>query len=85
MRCMAKQPFGVIENVVVTEAMRGHGLGRLLLEYMEQLAIAHDCTKLMLLSSTLRDATHAFFRRNGFSGDSKLAFVKYRRQLTTAK
>jgi N-acetylglutamate synthase-like GNAT family acetyltransferase len=76
------QPFGVIENVIVTQGMRGRGIGRLLLEYVEQLAIARHCTKLMLLSGTTREAAHAFFRRNGFASDTKHAFVKYRRQFT---
>jgi N-acetylglutamate synthase-like GNAT family acetyltransferase len=75
------QPFGVIENIIVTEEMRGRGIGRLLLEYVEQLAIARDCTKLMLLSGASRKAAHAFFQRNGFSSDTKHAFVKYRRQV----
>lgn len=76
------QPFGVVENVVVTQAMRGRGIGRLLLSRVEQLAVANDCTKLMLLSSTSREAAHSFFRRCGFAGDTKHAFVKYRRQFT---
>jgi len=76
------QPFGAIENVIVAQGMRGRGIGRLLLEYVEQLAIAHDCTKLMLLSGTTREAAHTFFQRNGFTSDAKHAFVKYRRHFT---
>jgi N-acetylglutamate synthase-like GNAT family acetyltransferase len=76
------QPFGVVENLVVTQAMRGRGLGRLLLAHVEHLAITHQCTKLMLLSSATREAAHAFFRRCGFASDTKNAFVKYRRQFT---
>ena len=74
------QPFGVVENVVVAHAMRGRGIGRLLMEHVERLARDHDCTKLMLLSSTARHGAHDFFRCCGFSGDTKRAFVKYRRQ-----
>ena len=74
------QPFGVFENVIVTQAMRGRGFGRLLLVHVEQLARDHHCTKLMLLSSTTREAAHLFFRRCGFTSDTKHAFVKYRRQ-----
>lgn len=74
------QPFGVVENVIVTAAVRGCGLGRQLLVHVEQLASARDCTKLMLLSSTARKDAHAFFRRCGFASDTKHAFVKYRRQ-----
>lgn len=76
------QPFGVVENVIVTQAMRGRGFGRLLLAHIERLASDHHCTKLMLLSSTTREAAHSFFRRCGFSSDTKHAFVKYRRQFT---
>ena len=63
--------------------MRGRGIGRRLLMHVEQLASAHDCTKLMLLSSTAHHDAHDFFRHCGFASDTKHAFVKYRRQLTT--
>ena len=76
------QPFGVLENIIVTQAVRGRGYGRLLLANIERLASAHHCTKLMLLSSTAREAAHVFFRRCGFASDTKQAFVKYRRQFT---
>jgi N-acetylglutamate synthase-like GNAT family acetyltransferase len=74
------QPFGVVENVIVTQAMRGRGIGRLLLTHVERLATAHHCTKLMLLSGNTRPEAHAFFRRCRFSGDTKHAFVKYRKE-----
>jgi N-acetylglutamate synthase-like GNAT family acetyltransferase len=74
------QPFGVVENVVVTAGMRGRGLGKRLLDHVEQLAIERDCTKLMLLSSSRRHEAHAFFRSCGFAGEAKQAFVKYRSQ-----
>jgi N-acetylglutamate synthase-like GNAT family acetyltransferase len=76
------QPFGVVENVVVTRAMRGQGLGKRLLDEIEQLATTQDCTKLMLLSSIHRHEAHAFFHRRGFTGDTKNAFVKYRSQFS---
>ncbi|QIF01794.1 GNAT family N-acetyltransferase [Roseimicrobium sp. ORNL1] len=74
------QPFGVVENVIVTTAKRGHGLGRQLLTHVEHLALTHHCTKLMLLSGSTREAAHAFFRQCGFRSDTKHAFVKYRSQ-----
>jgi N-acetylglutamate synthase-like GNAT family acetyltransferase len=75
-----QQPFGVIENVVVAKVRRGTGIGGMLLAHIEQLALDRDCTKLMLLSGASRMEAHAFFRRCGFYGDTKNAFVKYRRQ-----
>jgi N-acetylglutamate synthase-like GNAT family acetyltransferase len=76
------QPFGVVENVVVTRAWRERGVGRRLLAHVEALAIERDCTKLMLLSGSHRREAHAFFRSCGFMGDTKHAFVKYRSQFT---
>lgn len=78
------QPFGVVENIVVSQSMRGRGVGRLLLEVVEGLAGTHRCTKLMLLSSRARVDAHGFFRRCGFTSDAKLGFVKYRRQFASS-
>jgi N-acetylglutamate synthase-like GNAT family acetyltransferase len=76
-------PFGVVENVIVTPAKRGGGIGRFLMAHLEHLALTHDCTKLMLLSSATREAAHRFFRCCGFAGGTKHAFVKYRRQFAS--
>ncbi|EDY18160.1 GCN5-related N-acetyltransferase [Chthoniobacter flavus Ellin428] len=74
------QSFGVIENVVVAPAKRGRGLGRSLLLQIEQIATHHGCSKLMLLSNRTRRDAHVFFGKCGFNGETKRAFVKYRRQ-----
>jgi N-acetylglutamate synthase-like GNAT family acetyltransferase len=73
-----RQPFGVIENVVVREDARGAGVGTALLEHLQGLALQADCSKLMLSSAATRTSAHAFFKRSGFE-PSKVAFVKYRR------
>lgn len=78
------QPFGVVENVIVTAALQGSGMGRCLMAHVETLALEHDCTKLMLASSASRSHAHEFFRKCGYRGDSKLAFVKYRREFGMA-
>lgn len=74
------QPFGVIENAIVTQSSRGKGIGRHMFSHVEHLAFTHHCTKLLLLSSAARERSHSFFRHCGFTSDTKYAFVKYRRQ-----
>jgi GNAT superfamily N-acetyltransferase len=69
------QPFGVVENVIVGE--RGRGLGRALMQALEEAARAARCTKLMLLSSAARTDAHRFFARLGYDGERKRGFVKY--------
>jgi N-acetylglutamate synthase-like GNAT family acetyltransferase len=73
------QPYGLLENVVVTEGRRSHGIGSRMLRYVEELCRRHDCSKMMLLSADTRLEAHRFFERRGFSG-TKRGFVRYRRQ-----
>lgn len=71
------QPFGVIENLVVTASRRGAGIGKMLTDHIDKIAMEHRCTKLMLLSSAYRWEAHAFFRSQGYSFDNKVGFVRY--------
>jgi N-acetylglutamate synthase-like GNAT family acetyltransferase len=71
------QPYGVVENVIVSPSVRGRGAGRALSNGIDDIARAAHCTKLMLLSSAVRREAHAFFSRMGFDGDKKRGFVKY--------
>ena len=72
-----RQPFGLIENLIVAERNRGAGIGRRLMKYIEAVARDHYCTKLMLLSASHRHTAHRFFEAVGFEGTKKTGFVKY--------
>jgi N-acetylglutamate synthase-like GNAT family acetyltransferase len=71
------QSYGVVENFVVLSSQQGRGLGRILMDAVEQEARQAKCTKLMLLSSAFRTAAHQFFTHLGFDGEKKRGFVKY--------
>lgn len=68
--------YALIENVVTREDRQGQGIGRRLLEEAERLAREQNAYKLMLMSGNVRDEAHAFYRRCGFSGETKTAFEK---------
>jgi N-acetylglutamate synthase-like GNAT family acetyltransferase len=74
------QPYGVIENVVVDESLRGQGIGGRLFEQIEELCRIRDCSKIMLLSSATRESAHRFFGQQGYFSSNKRGFVKYRSQ-----
>lgn len=74
-----RQPFAVVENIVVDAAARNHGVGAGLLREAEAFCAASDCSKIMLLSSMERTDAHRFFERCGFDGSIKKGLVKYRR------
>jgi N-acetylglutamate synthase-like GNAT family acetyltransferase len=48
------QPFGVVENVVVSETRRSMGIGSRLMEHVEAVCRERDCSKIMLLSAAAR-------------------------------
>jgi len=73
-----RRPFAVVENIVVDAAARGQGIGGALLAAVERFCLAADCSKIMLLSAIERADAHAFFERQGYAGDRKRGFVKYR-------
>lgn len=80
-----RQPFAVLENLVVGAAARGQGLGAALMRTAEDFCRAADCSKIMLLSSASRSEAHRFFIRQGFAGELKRGFVKYRRHFAAGE
>lgn len=71
------RPYAVIENFIVDGVARGHGIGTLLLNHVEELCVAEGCTKIMLMSSAARIKAHEFFIKHGFNGDVSRGFKKY--------
>lgn len=79
----ARQPFAVIENVVVDQGFRKCGIGAALLEQAESFYRQSQCSKMMLLSFNGRVEAHRFFESQGFDSSAKRGFVKYRRDFNT--
>lgn len=69
-------PIAMVENVVVDDALRGRGLGRLLMDEAERRAIAHGCYKLALTSNNNRPAAHAFYEALGYQRSNQ-GMTKY--------
>ena len=59
------RPAAILENIVVDEAHRGQGIGRAMLEFARDLALARGCYKLSLTSNAKRADAHEFYRRCG--------------------
>jgi N-acetylglutamate synthase-like GNAT family acetyltransferase len=71
------RPYAVVENVIVDNDFRGIGIGKKLIEYVDQLCVSKGCTKIMLLSSVNRVEAHEFFIKNGYCGIVSKGFKKY--------
>jgi GNAT superfamily N-acetyltransferase len=68
------QPWAMLENVIVTDRLRGQGVGRLVMGALEQLARERGCSYIQLTTS--RPDAHAFYSAVGYSGDVVRAFRK---------
>src|SRR5690606_2283032 len=54
-----------VDDLVVDEARRGQGIGRLLLDFAEELAATEGCELLWLTSGFQRVGAHAFYEARG--------------------
>jgi N-acetylglutamate synthase-like GNAT family acetyltransferase len=68
-------PYAIIENVVTDKAVRGEGFGRAVLQHAMAVAWESGCYKVMLLTGSKTEATHAFYRSCGFSADEKTGYI----------
>lgn len=71
------KPYMVIENVIVSNECRRMGVGKMLMNYIDKVAIENECTYIMLLSRMHRKEAHLFYESVGFSGDAAKGFKKY--------
>lgn len=69
------RPQARVNDVVVTERVRGAGVGAALLRRAEELARKRGCFRMALVTATWRDASIAFYRREGWQ-DYGAWFVK---------
>ena len=67
-KCLAVS-FLVIEDVVVKEGIRGKGIGRKLMEALDEFAKTNNCAYAILVSSGHRKAAHEFYEKSGFIED----------------
>lgn len=59
-------PFVEIGGIVVAEAARRRGAGRLLMSAVEQWAASHGCVEVRLRSNVLREGAHRFYESLGY-------------------
>lgn len=70
------RPYAVVENIIVDPLCRGMGVGKELLQYIEDYCSKAACREVLLMSNIKRSAAHEFFERQGFNHIAK-GFKKY--------
>jgi GNAT superfamily N-acetyltransferase len=69
--------FVVIENVVISESFRKQGLGRKLMNYVENMSKQLNCYYIMFVSGFDKYEAHHFYHSLGYSNDQVKGFKKY--------
>ncbi len=59
--------YGELKRMVVTPALRGKGVARLLLDFLEAAAHARGCERLTLETGTRQQAALALYQRYGYA------------------
>ena len=62
----APVPFAIVEDLIVSPATRGRGVGKALLDWIAAEARARGIRRLFLESGVDNERAHAFFEREGF-------------------
>jgi predicted N-acetyltransferase YhbS len=59
-------PFLVVEDVIVKDGLRGKGIGRKLMESLDEFAQEKQCAYAILVSSDFRKEAHKFYESIGY-------------------
>ncbi len=65
-RLNAERPFATIHDVLFSPAVRGHGLGSALFDWLAEQCRARSVTRFFLESGVDNHPAHHFFERHGF-------------------
>jgi GNAT superfamily N-acetyltransferase len=66
-RTIERDPTVEIGGLIVDEAWRGRGVGRMLMSYVERWACERGCETVTVKSQIVREGAHAFYRSLGYT------------------
>lgn len=70
-------PFMVLENIIVREDMRNKGIGKMLVNFIENVARERSCRYIIFVSAVKRIESHKFYESLGYELDKVRGFKKY--------
>lgn len=73
------QPFAVVENFVVSTDYKREGIGKSMMDHIENFCLEQLCSKIILQTGSDNRDARDFYTAMGYDPDAKIGFVKYRR------
>ncbi|MDR2559442.1 MAG: GNAT family N-acetyltransferase [Oscillospiraceae bacterium] len=70
-------PYAIIENVVTHRDYRKKGYGKAVLDCAKEIATAHNCYKIMLMTGRKDEATFRFYENCCYNRTDKTAFIQW--------
>lgn len=71
------RPYALVENVITDEKHRGKGYAIRVLDYAKEIALKHNCYKIMLMTGSKQESTLKFYERAGYNRHDKTAFIQW--------
>ncbi len=71
------RPFMVVENVIVSNRARRQGVGTKLMQEIEWIARARDCSYMIFVSGEQRKEAHIFYEKLGFKEENVEGYRKH--------
>lgn len=71
------RPYALIENVITDKKHRGNGYASCVMDFAREIAITHNCYKIMLMTGSRLESTLRFYKRAGYNDKDKTAFIQW--------
>lgn len=72
-------PFALVENMVVSRHYLREGIGKSLVDYIENLCIEKNASRIVLLSAQENRDARDFITAMGYDPDASIGFIKLRK------
>lgn len=72
-------PFAILENMIVHSQYQREGIGKSMMDYIEDFCTQKNCSRIVLLTNNENRSARDFYTAMGYDPDAKIGFIKDRK------